>query len=242
VGTVRHEGAIDGSTSPVWVRRGLRQVRSRTALLAAFLGVLLLVPLVVGAQSASAVSFQHPPVSPFHGHRPHETPRLHEVHTGSRSAPSAAAPPAAVPPAAVPSAAAPPAAVPSVLPSFFGIPLPSAPLGLAVTPPSKATGPPVLVPSSLGVPPRGEATAYGCAAALAYLEAYAAPDFILQCPGYAQGHEATTMCISGLKLCNLGRFIVIADPCAAAYMNEASNSWVLLQLSDAVIDPYGQCR
>jgi hypothetical protein len=93
----------------------------------------------------------------------------------------------------------------------------------------------------LGLPPRGGATAYGCAAALAYLEAYAAPDFILQCPGYAEGHEATTMCISGLKLCNLGRFIVIAVPCAAAYMNEASNSWVLLHLSNAVIDPYGQC-
>jgi hypothetical protein len=34
---------------------------------------------------------------------------------------------------------------------------------------------------------------------------------------------------------------VIADPCPAAYMNEASNSWDLVGASDAPLDPYGYC-
>jgi hypothetical protein len=37
------------------------------------------------------------------------------------------------------------------------------------------------------------------------------------------------------------RIIVIADPCPNAYMNEASNSWVMTGASDAPIDPYGAC-
>jgi hypothetical protein len=37
------------------------------------------------------------------------------------------------------------------------------------------------------------------------------------------------------------RIIVIADPCPNAYMNEASNSWVMIGASDAPIDPYGSC-
>jgi hypothetical protein len=37
------------------------------------------------------------------------------------------------------------------------------------------------------------------------------------------------------------RIIVIADPCPAAYMNEASNSWAMMGASDAPIDPYGSC-
>jgi hypothetical protein len=37
------------------------------------------------------------------------------------------------------------------------------------------------------------------------------------------------------------RVIRIAEPCAAAYMNESSNSWVLLGITDAPIDPYGAC-
>jgi hypothetical protein len=43
-------------------------------------------------------------------------------------------------------------------------------------------------------------------------------------------------------LCDEGRSIVISDPCPAAYMNEASNSWVLIGvLKNVPIDPYGQC-
>jgi hypothetical protein len=92
------------------------------------------------------------------------------------------------------------------------------------------------------VPPAGEATAFGCAAAQAYLAAYAAPGFGVQCPAETGGHQATTMCVSSATRCDVKRVILIAEPCAAAYMNEASNSWVLLGVSDAPIDPYGSCH
>ena len=92
------------------------------------------------------------------------------------------------------------------------------------------------------LPPAGEATAFGCAAALAYLAAYAAPGFGAQCPAATGGHQATTMCVSSATRCDVQRVILVAEPCAAAYMNEASNSWVLLGVSDAPIDPYGSCH
>jgi hypothetical protein len=98
----------------------------------------------------------------------------------------------------------------------------------------------VALPRS-GVPPAGEASASGCAAARAYLAAYAAPGFAVRCPGYADGHQAATMCASAATTCSTDRFIAIADPCPAAYMNEAANSWVLSGLSDAPLDPYGAC-
>ena len=34
---------------------------------------------------------------------------------------------------------------------------------------------------------------------------------------------------------------MIADPCPAAYMNEASNSWLLTGQADVPLDPYGDC-
>ncbi len=92
-----------------------------------------------------------------------------------------------------------------------------------------------------GLPPAGEATRSGCAAALTYLYTYAAPGFVFQCPAAAEGHQAATMCASTSAPCDSERLIEIADPCPAAYMNEASNSWVLLGASDVPIDPYGQC-
>ncbi len=76
---------------------------------------------------------------------------------------------------------------------------------------------------------------------MAYLKAYAAPDFIIACVIDPLAHQATTTCISGYSPCSLGRFILISDPCPAAYMNEASNSLVLMGLSDAHLDPYGSC-
>jgi hypothetical protein len=91
-----------------------------------------------------------------------------------------------------------------------------------------------------GVPPAGQATAWGCAAALAYLTAYAHPGFTLECPGDAQGRQAMT-CYDEPGICTNELLIAIADPCPAAYMNEASNSWVLLGQSTAPIDPYGTC-
>jgi hypothetical protein len=91
------------------------------------------------------------------------------------------------------------------------------------------------------LPAVGEARAWGCLAALDYLHAYAAPGFVLECPGDAGGHQAETTCVSAGSACSAGGSIVIADPCPAAYMNEAANSWALSIDSGAPIDPYGAC-
>lgn len=115
------------------------------------------------------------------------------------------------------------------------------------TPPAPAATPPIATPAESfvsrpsGPSVAGEATGYGCAAALAYLSTYAAPGFWLVCPGDAKGHQAMTACYSGASQCSDMRLIVIADPCPAAYMNEASNSWAVMGESDAPIDPYGSC-
>ena len=90
------------------------------------------------------------------------------------------------------------------------------------------------------MPPPGQAATWGCAAALAYLSAYAAPGFTVECPGIAEGRQAMT-CVDEPGICSNARVIAIADPCPAAYMNEASNSWVLTGQSAAPIDPYGSC-
>ena len=116
-------------------------------------------------------------------------------------------------------------------------------------PPTTTTTPPPPAPTTTVPAPSAapsvsaEPSGYGCAAALAYLAAHAAPGFSFQCPGYADGNEAMT-CVDHAPECAGERIIVIADPCPAAYMNEAynSNSW-----SDATdsfaqgIDPYGVC-
>lgn len=120
----------------------------------------------------------------------------------------------------------------------------------APPPPPTTTAPPPAVPVSDSVlPPRGEATAYGCGPALAYLHAYADPKFQLVCPGFADGHQAVT-CISESP-CAPGQWMVgIVVPCPAAYMNEAHNSWVLdhdetgaaIPDGSTAIDPYGYCH
>lgn len=95
--------------------------------------------------------------------------------------------------------------------------------------------------AAVPVPPEGEASAYGCAAAMAYLSAYEAPGFSAACPAYSDGYQATTSC-RGAR-CTAGeRLITITVPCAEAYMNEASNSQVLAGLSQSPIDPYGYCH
>jgi hypothetical protein len=48
-------------------------------------------------------------------------------------------------------------------------------------------------------------------------------------------------CLNDAGVCAGEAVIAIADPCPAAYMNEASNSWVLEGKSTAPIDPYGEC-
>jgi hypothetical protein len=117
---------------------------------------------------------------------------------------------------------------------------PSTTMPPTAVPPSTTTVPPrPTVLTSDVVPAQGEATASGCEAALTYLTAYAAPGFQLVCPGYAGGHQAATCfsespCVPGQKM------IVIADPCPAAYMNEAHNSWAIQD--GGTIDPYGYCR
>ncbi len=110
-----------------------------------------------------------------------------------------------------------------------------------MNPPTAAVAPaPAPAADPGAVPPIGQATAWGCPAALAYLQAYAAKGFSLECPGYAQGREAMT-CMGEQGACPGSAVIAIADPCPEAYMNEASNSLVLTGTSDAPIDPFGPC-
>jgi hypothetical protein len=82
-------------------------------------------------------------------------------------------------------------------------------------------------------------TGYGCAAAIAYLQAHAEPSYAIACPGNAEGRQAMT-CNHHAPECPNSRIIAIAVPCPAAYMNEAHNSWVLLGEASG-IDPYGSC-
>ena len=87
--------------------------------------------------------------------------------------------------------------------------------------------------------PAAASTGWGCSDALAWLSSHAAPGYQFECPGYAQGHQAMT-CINSAA-CPGIKLIVIADPCPAAYMNEAHNSWVMSGLMAGSIDPYGHC-
>jgi hypothetical protein len=120
---------------------------------------------------------------------------------------------------------------------------PPPPTTTTTTPPPPTTTttppPPPPPPPPAAVPPEGQATAYGCGPALAYLAAYSAPGFKLVCPGDSQGHQATT-CISAYPCAPGQKMIVITVPCAAAYMNEAHNSWAVQD--GGTIDPYGYCH
>ena len=82
---------------------------------------------------------------------------------------------------------------------------------------------------------------YGCTYALAWLASHAAPGFRFVCPGYALGHQAMT-CENVKGVCPGEKIIVINVPCAAAYMNEAHNSWIVAGLSRGSFDPYGYCH
>ncbi len=144
-------------------------------------------------------------------------------------------PPSAPPPVPVPAPAPAPAPATTTTTTPTTTPPAPAPAVVAATPaPAPAPGDPA------AVPPVGQATAWGCAAALAYLQAYAAKGFTLECPGYAEGREAMT-CVNQAGVCPGTSVIAIADPCPQAYMNEASNSFVVLGTSDAPIDPFGAC-
>lgn len=108
----------------------------------------------------------------------------------------------------------------------------------APPPPPPAAPAPTSPPGAL--PSRGQASVWGCAAAVTYLSAYAHPGFTIECPGYALGREGMT-CINEAGVCPGEAIIAIADACPAAYMNEASNSWVMEGQSTAPIDPFGAC-
>jgi len=105
----------------------------------------------------------------------------------------------------------------------------------AVTPPSTAAAP----VATTAAPATAPTYAYGCVAAIAYLDTHAAPGYRIVCPGYAEGREAMTC--NNAWPCPGEKEIVIADPCPVAYRNEASNSRVFAGLSDAPIDPFGAC-
>jgi hypothetical protein len=104
----------------------------------------------------------------------------------------------------------------------------------AATPAAARANPPAQTAAAV------TADGYGCGPALAWLAAHAAPGFAYQCPGYALGHQAMT-CENVAGVCPHSRLIVIADPCRAAYMNEAHNSWIIAGLARGPIDPYGYC-
>ena len=89
-------------------------------------------------------------------------------------------------------------------------------------------------------PAAAPASGYGCAAALAYLRANAAPGFRFVCPGNANGHQAMT-CLNHAPECPGTGIIAISVPCPAAYKNEAANSWIISGLRGGGIDPYGYC-
>ena len=106
--------------------------------------------------------------------------------------------------------------------------------------PASAPAPPTAPAESAPSTAAGETTTlgYGCFPALVYLETHAAPGFQFVCPGNALGQEAMT-CDDFAPVCPGSKVIIISDPCPTAYMNEASNSWVVEGLSESRIDPFG---
>jgi hypothetical protein len=76
----------------------------------------------------------------------------------------------------------------------------------------------------------------GCAWAIAYLRAHAAPGYSFQCPGNAFGHQAMT-CSHVAGMCPGTSVIAIARVCYASVANEAWNS----RHPNGPIDPYGHC-
>jgi len=145
-------------------------------------------------------------------------------------APAATPAPAPAPAPTTTTTTTPPAPAPA--------PAPAATPAVAPTPATPGETAAAADPSV--VPPIGEATAWGCGAALAYLQAYAAKGFTFECPGYAEGREAMT-CMNVAGACPAAAVIAIADPCPQAYMNETSNSYVISGVTDTPIDPFGPC-
>ncbi len=137
------------------------------------------------------------------------------------------------PPATTTAPAAPPATAPTPPPTTSASATTTTP---AATP---TTAPADLAPSPSTAPVD---TGYGCADAVAYLKAHADPAYQIICPADSgPGSEAFT-CSNLPGACVGFQEVIITDPCPAAYMNEASNTWVIDGKSDAPIDPYGSCE
>lgn len=103
--------------------------------------------------------------------------------------------------------------------------------------------------------PAPSAPPSGCAAALAYLAAHAAPGFVSSCPHDAGGNAAETVVppqpINNRGVIN-GAIYINDTSCAAAYENEAANSHGHFALDangddyytwvwPVPLDPYGRC-
>lgn len=107
----------------------------------------------------------------------------------------------------------------------------------SVTVPAAHPRPASAVPRPVAVQSTG---GYGCGPALAWLSTHAAPGFSFVCPGYALGHQAMT-CRNVAGVCPGQEVIIIADPCPAAYENEAWNSLLSVGLASGPVDPFGAC-
>jgi hypothetical protein len=134
-------------------------------------------------------------------------------------------------PVTSPTTAAPVRATTQLVSAPAPAPPPPPPPAPAPAPPPPPT--PAPAPAPVAIAPQWQ---YGCADAIAYLQTHANPAFTIECPGYAGGHEAMT-CVNYSSECPNAAIIAIADPCPAAYMNEAVNS----QAGGEQIDPYGSC-
>jgi cytoskeletal protein RodZ len=117
------------------------------------------------------------------------------------------------------------------------------PVTTTTVPPTTTTAPPATTTteasSTTGAAP-GENT---CAWALQYLDANANPEFIFECPAYADGQQAET-CENDPPACPAypapgWAVIKIQDVCFASVANEAWNSWHIA--SGGPFDPYGYC-
>jgi hypothetical protein len=137
----------------------------------------------------------------------------------------------------------PPSTVPTSPPITTTAPTspPPAPVSATTTTPAATvtTVPATSAPTTTTAPVD---TGYGCADAIAYLRAHADPAYQIICPADSgPGSEAFT-CSNLPGYCVGFQEVIITDPCPAAYMNEASNTWVIDGKSDAPIDPYGSCE
>jgi hypothetical protein len=155
-------------------------------------------------------------------------------------APTTAAVPKPVPPAPV---VAPTPAPPAPAPR-------AAPVALVNTP-DPARAQPAPAPASAPVAiPNPPPDPWNCATGTAYMAAHAAPGFLVICPATVPPGAAALTAITqtsglpqgGIFGAEIVGAVLIADTtCGAAWMNEASNTWVLTGQSSAPIDPFGPC-